>query len=163
MMRYNSVMKNELIVGVVGTVLILALTGYYGAQYMARQKSLESLRPAAGTGTPALTQPATAQLTAEEVAKHTNAQDCWFIINNGVYNVTQYIALHPGGADRILSSCGTDATQAFMTRGGDGQHSQTAVDTLKIFYIGELNGAVTAEPDTQKIQQLPVEEREDDD
>ncbi len=56
-------------------------------------------------------------LTAAEVAQHTTESDCWIIVNNGVYNVTNYAPIHPGGKKEIVSLCGKDATSAF-----DGQH-----------------------------------------
>ena len=156
-------MKNELIIGIAGSLLVLALTIMYGGKYLAQQQKLSSLRQGSESQTAQPTEGAGAKLTAEEVAKHNNQTDCWFIISGAVYDVTKYVNIHPGGANRIIESCGTDATQAFMTQGGRGQHSQDEVNALKLFYIGDLNGSVTAQPDTQKIQQLPVRQGSDDD
>ena len=156
-------MKNEFIAGVVGALLVLALTVAYGSQYLSKQQSLASLSSSTAGTSPTGSQQEGTKLTGEEVAKHNNEKDCWLIISGAVYNVTSYIPIHPGGANRIIPSCGTDATEAFMTQGGQGQHSQDAVDALKLFYIGDLNGAVTAQPDTTKIQQLPVGRGEEND
>lgn len=52
-----------------------------------------------------------------EVAKNNTRSSCWAIIDGSVYNLTRWIAQHPGGTSAILRLCGTDATSAF-----DGQH-----------------------------------------
>lgn len=79
-------------------------------------------------------------LSASEIAKHASATSCWVIINGKVYDMTQHVNGHSGGAQAILSSCGKDGSVAFNTKGGDGRHSSSAVSFLASFYIGELNG-----------------------
>ncbi len=73
--------------------------------------------------------------TLSQVQSHNTSTDCWTIVNNKVYNLTNFIALHPGGSSAIISLCGTDGTAAFTT-----QHSgnTTANNTLADFYIGDL-------------------------
>lgn len=79
-------------------------------------------------------------LTPDEVAKHNSANDCWLIINNNVYEVTNYINDHPGGATTIISFCGQDATSAFATKGQKNKpHSSSAKKLLESFKIGSLN------------------------
>jgi cytochrome b involved in lipid metabolism len=76
--------------------------------------------------------------TVEEVMKRNTKDNCWLIINNSVYNVTEYIDRHPGGASRITDFCGKDATQAFQTQGGEGQHSSSASSQLNEYIIGSI-------------------------
>ena len=52
-------------------------------------------------------------LTRSEVAKHTTINNCWVIINDNVYDVTEFLKKHPGGAKIILAHAGRDATEAF--------------------------------------------------
>lgn len=79
-------------------------------------------------------------LTLDEVAKHNSPNDCWLIINDNVYEVTNYINNHPGGAKRIISFCGQDATTAFATKGNKNKpHSSSANQILESFKIGFLN------------------------
>lgn len=42
-------------------------------------------------------------LNLTEIAKHNSVNDCWLLINNKVYNVTNYLGQHPGGASTIIS------------------------------------------------------------
>lgn len=76
--------------------------------------------------------------TLAEVAQHNTKADCWEIINDKVYNLTQAIDTHPGGPDSVIQFCGQDATQGFMTRNGKGPHSSRAEADLQNFYIGDL-------------------------
>ncbi|KAI0932367.1 hypothetical protein AcW1_000485 [Taiwanofungus camphoratus] len=49
----------------------------------------------------------------EEVAGHNDASSCWVIISNKVYDVTDFLPEHPGGAKIILKYAGRDATAAY--------------------------------------------------
>lgn len=47
------------------------------------------------------------------VARHTSADDCWVILYNTVYDVTDFLSSHPGGAKIILKLAGRDATEEY--------------------------------------------------
>ncbi len=83
--------------------------------------------------------PDTAQFTMEEVAKHNSKEDCWLLIDGKIYDVTNFIASHPGG-NEILAGCGKDATELFETRptGSGTPHSENAREIREGFYIGDL-------------------------
>lgn len=82
-------------------------------------------------------------LTTAEVAQHDNANDCWLIIEDNVYVVTSFLPRHPGGAERITPFCGQDATTAFATQGGQGEHSTTAELQRNALLLGQLGATVT--------------------
>lgn len=42
----------------------------------------------------------------EEVQKHSNAASCWVIVKNKVYDLTDFLGDHPGGAEAILKYAG---------------------------------------------------------
>lgn len=78
-------------------------------------------------------------LSAKNVSLHNNPSDCWVIIEGKVYNVTDYLADHPGGEDQIIPYCGKDATDAFKTRGGRKEnHSNSAKLILENYLIGPV-------------------------
>ncbi len=70
--------------------------------------------PTADATTPAKT---IASFTISQVATHNQGTDCWSVVNGNVYNLTDWIARHPGGDGAILGMCGIDASDAF-----NGQH-----------------------------------------
>ncbi|KAI0735321.1 FMN-dependent dehydrogenase-domain-containing protein [Earliella scabrosa] len=49
----------------------------------------------------------------DEVSTHNSPSSCWVIINNRVYDVTEFLPDHPGGAKIILKYGGKDATSAY--------------------------------------------------
>lgn len=55
-------------------------------------------------------------LTAEEVAKHNCEGDLWVVINGGVYDLSKFGQLHPGGLPPLLDPAvaGKDATELFF-------------------------------------------------
>lgn len=77
-------------------------------------------------------------LTLEEVAKHNKEDDLWMIIHGKVYDITDFINTHPGGADVLFESAGQDGSEAFDEVG----HSQDSVEMLKPFLVGQVEGEV---------------------
>jgi hypothetical protein len=62
----------------------------------------------------------------------------WLLISGAVHDVTNYLRVHPGGAETITPWCGKEATEAFATEDGRGEHSPRAQQLLASYYIGEL-------------------------
>jgi cytochrome b involved in lipid metabolism len=90
---------------------------------------------------PAVVVPAKTGLTLMVVAEHNTSSDCWLVVNNNIYNITDYIPVHPGGPDKIISYCGKDATTAFETKDANPvrPHSDAARQMLEKYYIGSLS------------------------
>jgi cytochrome b involved in lipid metabolism len=77
--------------------------------------------------------------TLGQVAQHNSDDDCWLVIDNKVYDVTEFISGHPGGQS-IVEGCGKDATTLFETRpmGSGTPHSDRARTIREDYYIGDL-------------------------
>ena len=48
--------------------------------------------------------------TWDQVKQHNKRDDVWIVVNNNVYNVTEFQKKHPGGARLINFYAGKDAT-----------------------------------------------------
>ena len=136
----------------VASVAVTVLVGHSGATAVwggttsapvsSATSSARSTEPASSTGSASSTSsartPASAgpTYTLAQVGQHNAATDCWAAIDGGVYDLTGWVNRHPGGPERIIAICGTDASVAF-----DSQHSgdQRPEVQLTQFYLGALN------------------------
>jgi len=76
-----------------------------------------------------------------EVREHASRESAWIVVHGQVYDCTEYLKDHPGGAggaDSILINAGTDCTEEF-----DAIHSDKAKALLDAYCVGELVGATT--------------------
>jgi cytochrome b involved in lipid metabolism len=76
--------------------------------------------------------------TADEVAKHNKAGDCWIIIEGKVYDVSNFLKEHPGGQKVVLKLAGKDATKEFKNLHGPDVLPKYAPQLL----IGEIGSSV---------------------
>lgn len=128
------------------TLVIVVLVGGYMIKYHSDSKPAETgsapsqVDNSPTPATPAQQTPAGPKTyTAADVAPHNTAKDCWLIIENQVFNVTQFLSEHPGGINMIMPYCGKEATAAFQSKGGSGgTHSQSAQSLKQSYYIGDL-------------------------
>ena len=71
----------------------------------------------------------------QEVAEHNGPENFWIIIDDKVYDVSQFKDEHPGGDEIIMDLGGQDATESFVDIG----HSDEALRLLKGLYIGDVD------------------------
>eukprot|EP00596_Hydrurales_sp_CCMP1899_P005958 CAMPEP_0119043308 /NCGR_PEP_ID=MMETSP1177-20130426/20660_1 /TAXON_ID=2985 /ORGANISM="Ochromonas sp, Strain CCMP1899" /LENGTH=213 /DNA_ID=CAMNT_0007011149 /DNA_START=136 /DNA_END=777 /DNA_ORIENTATION=- len=53
------------------------------------------------------------KISVAELAEHKSQFDCWTAYKGRVYNITQYIAYHPGGVKQLMVGAGKDCTVQF--------------------------------------------------
>jgi len=74
--------------------------------------------------------------TVDEVAGHTTDDSLYIIVEKDVYDVTNFINEHPGGAKILKRVAGKDATKQFWK-----YHNEAVLkkygDKLKIGQVGE--------------------------
>ena len=125
-------MKKELIISILITAILIIIVLISN-----RQPSTSETKTTGITSTPTTTA-VLSVVTANEVAKHNSASDCWISINKNAYNVTTYLADHPGGSETIIPTCGTDATAAYDAIKGGRGHSTKAAEDLSTLLVGAV-------------------------
>jgi 4-hydroxysphinganine ceramide fatty acyl 2-hydroxylase len=75
--------------------------------------------------------------TAEDVARHNTSASCWVSHGGKVYDVTSFLADHPGGDDLVLQYAGRDVDAAMKNK-AEHEHSESAYDMLEEFSVGRL-------------------------
>lgn len=78
-------------------------------------------------------------ISIEQVAQHADEQSCWMAIGDGVYDVTEFLPLHPGPEGWMRARCGLDATQDWETKTYGAPHSPAAHSLLELYRIGNLD------------------------
>ncbi|CAG9580841.1 unnamed protein product [Danaus chrysippus] len=94
----------------------------------------------------------TRHFTREEVSRRRERQDAAIIIDNVVYDVTDFLEHHPGGVEVLLDNAGKDASKCFADVG----HSEDAKLWRAQYKVGE----VVAEERWEVVTPLSSEEGE---
>ncbi|SFS06644.1 Cytochrome b5-like Heme/Steroid binding domain-containing protein [Agrococcus baldri] len=119
-----------------GAIIIAVLTGHTGATAAwGDRPGIATLPPVAPAAPSAPADTGAGGIGIAEVAQHDDSASCWVAIEGTVYDVTAWIPLHPGGPERILAVCGTDATADFM---GEHEGDSLPTEQLSQFAIGAL-------------------------
>lgn len=108
------------------------LVGHSGAQAVWGGKLTPPQPIPAASSIPSAT---AASLTLAQVQEHNTADDCWSIVAGNVYNLTDWINEHPGGASVIEGMCGVDATEAFNSEHGSQGRPERELEN---FLVGPL-------------------------
>jgi hypothetical protein len=87
------------------------------------------------TPTPVVT-PSPTGYTMAQVRANNTAKSCWTAIDGYVYNLTNWISAHPGGAGAILFLCGTDGSNAFKAQHENQSRPAVRLDSYR---LGPLN------------------------
>jgi hypothetical protein len=152
--RVAAIVASVAVVMLAGAAVVLViLAGHSGAEVTWQNRisgsASGSVAPTAtSTPTEASTQaptqtasatPATSVLSLELVAQHAAPESCWSVVNGNVYDLTNWIARHPGGSGNIIRMCGIDATADFdRQHGGQGRPESE----LKAYLLGALGQPV---------------------
>jgi hypothetical protein len=141
----------------VASVVLVILAGHSGAEVTWQNRisggasasvapTATSTPTAASTQTPTQTPtqapsetPVASVLSLELVAQNNVPESCWTVVNDNVYDLTSWIAQHPGGSADIIRMCGLDATANFERQhGGEGRPASS----LEAYLLGALGQPV---------------------
>lgn len=112
------------------------------AAFVAFWASIATLGALWGLTPPAIsaTEAVNEVFSAEEVAEHATPEDCWMIIEDVVYDFSDYIPTHPAPPDVMAPWCGREATEGMRTKGYGNDHSDRAWEMMSEYRIGTFDG-----------------------
>ena len=98
----------------------------------------------------------TKEITLSEFRQHDSEKSPWFVINGQVYDGTNFLSAHPGGAISIISAAGQGATEEFLAI-----HSENAKAMMPEYHIGSLSPTSlallnSASSTTDQTSQSPI-------
>ena len=69
----------------------------------------------------------------DEIRRHNKVSDGWIVANNNVYDVTNFINIHPGGKNAIIKNLGKDCTRDynFHTKNGKKDWTKYKIGTVE--------------------------------
>lgn len=97
---------------------------------------------------------ASVKFTRKELEKRNHRKDAAIIIDNVVYDVTEFLDEHPGGMDVLLKNAGKDASESFH----EVRHSEIAMDWRNKFVVGEVADEDRWEVQARDTSDEPEEE-----
>jgi len=88
---------------------------------------------ASSTPAPATTPTATkVGYTMTQVRANNTAANCWAVIDDSVYDLTNWIKSHPGGSGAIVGLCGTDGSAAFSVKHGNQSRPAAQLNSYRL-------------------------------
>ena len=131
------ILGGVLIVTAVQVLVVIFLVGHSGAEATWGNIAPVAEQPVeTETATPDETVVDTTVFSADDVAQHSTAEDCWTIVDGNVYDVTPFVSRHPGGLAAISQICGVDGTEQFSVKHGSDSAPNSHLESLKIGTVG---------------------------
>ena len=90
-------------------------------------------------------------VTAAELSEHTSQDDCWFVVDGKVYDVTNWLAQHPGGGAVILGASADPSSSSAMFHAMHG-NAERALENVEKSLVGVFEPG----DDTPEVPQAPV-------
>ncbi|MFA5126809.1 MAG: cytochrome b5-like heme/steroid binding domain-containing protein [Patescibacteria group bacterium] len=135
-------MKKELIIGVLITVAVVIFAIAMAVHYKNQAgKNLPNFNLTNNNQVNNINPGSQSTLSAAEVAKHDTSNDCWLIINNKVYDATNYLDQHPRPDQLIVPYCGQDVSGQFSSQ--EKHQSSKAINALGQLFIGQIGDQYT--------------------
>ncbi|KAF2255081.1 hypothetical protein BU26DRAFT_527938 [Trematosphaeria pertusa] len=94
---------------------------------------------------------ADAIVPVEEIKAHSSENDCWIVVDDVVWDITDFVPSHPGGTDIIYRHAGHDASLAYSS-----VHSPSLI--AKTLGAEKRKGKIDSETATDLLKPPPTEE-----
>jgi cytochrome b involved in lipid metabolism len=95
-----------------------------------------------------------------EISAHNTSSDLWIVIDQKVFDVTQFQEEHPGGAEAFRKYAGSDASTGFLkiVDHEDNEDVQTALKKYQIGFVKKNTPIAKKAPVSSKksINLVPV-------
>ncbi|KAK7924757.1 FMN-dependent dehydrogenase-domain-containing protein [Apiospora marii] len=105
------------------------------------------------------TSPQSVHVTVSELSCHNKKGDCWLAVHRKVWDLTDFVDEHPGGAEILLQCAGTNATRVYDEVHAPGiLEANLSVDKFK----GMLEEASSDVPPTGTVQEVQQEQNNKD-
>ena len=98
--------------------------------------------------------------TKEEIIAKRDEGQIWIVIKNNVYNVTDYLDDHPGGAELITDIPAGDF-KSMTTEFNDADHSEDAMEQLHALFVGTLRHEGGGKGNNPN-ESLPIEDEQEE-
>ncbi|KAL3419335.1 mitochondrial cytochrome b2 [Phlyctema vagabunda] len=90
-----------------------------------------------------------------EITNHNRPDDCWVVLYSKVYDVTDFLSSHPGGADAITRLAGQDATEDF-----DLIHAPGTLEESGLQPIGQVDPTMLLSSKPAKKEEVSLEDQD---
>ncbi|KAI4656644.1 uncharacterized protein J4E78_006534 [Alternaria triticimaculans] len=90
-------------------------------------------------------------VSVEEIKKHASEHDCWIVVDDVIWDITEFIPSHPGGDEIITKHAGLDASLAYNS-----VHSPTLIS--KTLAPGKRIGKVSSSTSSYDLLKPPPTE-----
>jgi len=94
-----------------------------------------------------------AMISQADLAKHNTVEDSWISIDGQCYDITNFLARHPGGSKVLQNEAGKDASRAYYTM-HDAATLQTALEQGLVVHMGELSTETVSASTTERPPSL---------
>lgn len=97
------------------------------------------------------------KFTPADVAENHTLACCWTIFRNGVYDITEYLTIHPGGPKILLDKGGRDMTIDFgITHGAENNRIISMMEAYRIGIVKNFSSQCKALEDVMKEWSIPL-------
>jgi cytochrome b involved in lipid metabolism len=95
-------------------------------------------------------------ISREELKQHNTQFDCWTALNGKVYNISQYIAYHPGGEAKLMLGAGKDCT-ALFNKYHQWVNGDSMLAKCQIGVLSEQSDIIVEEEEEEEYAEQPDE------